>query len=97
MTIENFEKKIQLEINPELRVVPHPVNGDMAGVYFRQAYLLGVPSHNIYEEKNLGYCNAYGEPHTTIPVVVGRIRNYLNEMNRDPELYELMAKPADQL
>lgn len=97
MTIQEFELKIKAEIHPDLKIVQHPVNLDMAGVYFREAYLCGVPSQNIYEVKNPGYVNAVGSPHVSYPEVIGRIQMFLNEMKKDDELYSLMAKPADQL
>lgn len=97
MTIKDFEAKIQREINKDLSIIPHPTSLDMNSVFFKKAFLCGVPSHNIYEKKNTNYTNLFGEPHVSYPEVEGRIRNYLTQMQIDPELYDLMAMPAEDL
>lgn len=97
MTLKDFERRIQTNIHPDLRIIPHPVNTDVAGVYFRDAFLCGMPNHNIYERKNENYCDAYGTPHATYPDVEARLWNYVNEMKKDNTFYDLLAKDYKNL
>lgn len=97
MTLKDFELKLKLEIHPDLQVIPHPTNLDMAGVYFRKAYLCGMPSNNIYEDKKSGYTDMFGIPHVTIHEVEGKVRHFLKLMQEDSEIFELLAMPDKNL
>ena len=92
MTLKDFETRIQTNIHPDLRIRQGIINTDVAGIYFRDAFLCGMPNHNIYERQSAGYCDAYGTPHRNIADTESILRNYINQMKQDPELYDLMAE-----
>lgn len=91
MLLQDFEKKLK-SLNPDLRIVPHPSNKDMAGIYFREAFVCGIPSHHINEEKTKTYTNMYGDPHASIPETMAKIKGFFMELDADKDFYKIITE-----
>lgn len=91
MQLKDFEKKIQNEINKELRVVPHPHLNDVAGVYLNNVFITTIPSREIYHEYFAGYKDNIGNRHVTIDEAEGKIRAQLLTMG--PQRYHDLKQP----
>lgn len=92
MTIKEFEKKLRDEVHDGIRIVPHPTNEDMAGVYLNDLFVCGVPSNNIYEEKKDGYTNKLGIPHATIPETMTKIARFYMRVENEEGFVDLMKE-----
>lgn len=91
----DFEEMLKA-LDPNLNVIPHPTNEDMAGIYLDKVYICAVPSNNIFEEINIGYIDRSGVRHRTIPEAVAMVKNFLKQWE-DPEFRELMTCDIDKL
>ena len=92
MTLKDFEKQLQDEFKAKIKIVPHPSNEDMAGVYLegvRQS-ICGCPSNEIYEERSPSYVNKYGQQHNSIPEVKAKVSSFLNRLENEKGFRELM-------
>ncbi len=89
MEISAFEQEIK-QIDNKLRVVPHPLYKDIAGVYYGSQYIdVAVPTGQIFDEKNKDYTDAYGFPHKTRPEAIAQIKHYLWRMQNEPDFMEV--------
>jgi hypothetical protein len=93
MKIQEFEQKIQNEIDKELEVRVNPNIEDMAGVYYRGIYTgCAVPGKEIYEDHRPGYTNDMGYPHKNSVKAEMEIKSKLAKLKKglqeDPDLYD---------
>lgn len=92
MKIQEFEKKIQEEIDSELTVRPNPNADDIAGVYWRDLYIsVAVPSGEIREEYSKDYTDNLGHPYRNIQMAMDQIAGKLPKF-QDPENYKMMTE-----
>ncbi len=98
MTTKDFEIKLK-EIDENLNIRPAAV-ADMEGVYYKDIFIIGIPSNNIYEETDPNYKNELGTPHKIIPVALAQIAQWLanieEELEIDREFRELTQKKEPQ-
>lgn len=67
MLINDFEKKIQSEIDSDLNIRTNKNSDDIAGIYLGDHYIgVSVPPKEIFEEKNGGYKDSVGHTYRTI-------------------------------
>jgi len=71
MTTKDFEIELK-KINSELNIRPAAVS-DMEGIYYKDIFITGIPSNNIYEETNPDYKNELGTPHKIAPVAIAQV------------------------
>lgn len=92
MNIQDFEAKIQAEIDPELTVRPNPNADDIAGVYWKDLYIsVAVPSGEIREEYSKDYTDKLGHPYRSIDMAVEQIKGKLPKF-QNPENYKMMTE-----
>lgn len=89
MTLNEYQSDLK-KINEHLKIIPHPVNTDMAGIYWKEIFITGIPSKNIYPDVKKEYTNDYGIPHKTTEVATAQVKAWLleieNEIALDNEL-----------
>lgn len=83
MKIQEFETKLQ-QIDSRLRIVPHPSNEDVAGVYCEEMFIITVPSKEIYEDTRRSYTDIYGRPHRNSKDAEAIVNNFLERI-KEPE------------
>lgn len=89
MLIQDFEKEIK-QIDSKLRVVPHPLYKDIAGIYYGSQYIdVAIPQDQIFDDKRQSYTDAYGFPHKTRPEAIAQIKHYLWRMQNEPDFMEV--------
>jgi hypothetical protein len=84
MTIKQFELELK-EINENINIRPSAVS-DMNGIYYKDVYICGIPSDNIYEEVRYEYKNEMGTPHKTSTVAKGQVENWLSRIDEMLEI-----------
>lgn len=90
MNIQQFETKIQQEIDPNLNIRVNPNHDDIAGVYWKDAYIsVAVPSGEIKEEFDKKYVDAQGYPYRTIEMAEELIKA---KMQKFIDNYDLMTQ-----
>ncbi len=92
MKTEDFEKKIQDEIDSELNVRVNPNHDDIAGVYWNDIYIgVAVPPKEIREEHNSGYTDDLGNPYKHIDMAIefinGKLPKFKKAYEEEPELF----------
>lgn len=95
MKLKDFEKQLK-EINKELNIKPSPQAPDMAGIYYKDIFITGIPNNNIYEEYRDDYKSEFGTLHKTSIVAIAQVNQWLGnideELELDREFKELTAK-----
>lgn len=84
MTINEFEAQLK-EMDANWRIVPHPTNQDMAGVYYLNRYQFAVPNGEIKEEPDPSYRNLDGRQHRSASEARAIAAKYLHDLANDPE------------
>lgn len=84
MKIADFELELK-KIDENFNLVPHPVNLDMCGVYYKKRYLFAIPNGEIYEEPNPDYRNGDGRAHRCARDARAIAEKYVFDLNNDPE------------
>lgn len=97
MLLAEYEKHIKNTIDSNLRVVPHPHNDDMAGIYWKNAYICAIPSVKIFPDIKPEYQDKFGHRHRTIPEAESKIKSFMFRLNNEEGFYELMTTPVDEL
>ena len=92
MTIEDFEKKIQNEIDTDLSIRVNPNAEDIAGVYYKDIYVgVAVPPKEIYEELSMSRTDAVGQPYKTIDfafdLIEGKLKKIKATLTEDPDFF----------
>ena len=87
MKIEQFEKELR-ELDAGFRIVPHPNNPTMAGVYLGSLYVCGIPNGDIYDEVKADYKNEHGHVHKTRATALAQISDYLWRIKNEPGFLE---------
>lgn len=87
MKIEQFEKELK-ELDSSFRVVPHPSNPTMAGVYLGSLYVCGIPGGEIFNEVRPDYKNEHGHVHKTREQALAQIGHYLWRIKNEPGFLE---------
>jgi hypothetical protein len=82
MTLDIFEQKLK-EIDPRLRIVPHPSNEDVAGIYCEDMFVITIPAKDIYEDVRKNYRDRYGRVHRNSVDAEGITRTFLERI-KDP-------------
>lgn len=88
MKIQEFEKQLK-EIDNSLSIVPHPINEDMAGVYFGSIFVCGVPSNEIFEEVKPEYQSKLGCRHRTTEETIAKVNKFLDSWKNEAGFKEL--------
>lgn len=92
MLIADFEQKLKDEINEDLTVRVNPNADDIAGVYWREAYLgVAVPSKEIHETFNPKYVDRNGYPYRSYVQAIELVKGKLSKF-QDPEVYKIMTQ-----
>lgn len=90
MLITEFEKKIQVEINPALSIRVNPNADDIAGVYYENMYMgIALPPQEIKDEFSEKYHDKKGYPYRTMSQAVDIINGKLPKF-QDPEVMRVM-------
>jgi len=85
MRNKEFEAKLQ-KISPKINFRQHPVNKDIAGIYYGDVYTeTAIPSGEIYPEKNENYLDLFGYPHRGSIEAEARIKDFVNKFENDKE------------
>jgi hypothetical protein len=82
MTLDTFELKLK-EIDPRLKIVPHPSNDDVAGIYCEDMFVTTIPSREIYEDSRKTYTDKFGRVHRNSIEAEGISRTFLERI-KDP-------------
>lgn len=92
MQIQDFEKKIQKEIDSELSIRPNPNADDIAGVYWKDLYIsVALPPQEIREVYSKDYTDKMGAPYRSIDMAMDHIKAKLTKF-QDPENYKIMTQ-----
>lgn len=98
MTINDFVARLRKNIDPDISIRVNPNHPDIAGVYWKNIHMeIGCPPHEIFEERNPAFTDAFGTPHRTVEEVEAMARSWLFQMKNDPEFFELYEDEADHL
>lgn len=84
MKTKDFELQLK-EIDENINIRPSAVS-DMEGIYYKDIYICGIPSNNIYEETKSDYKNELGTPHKTTLVAIQQVNQWLEEKEDNLEL-----------
>ena len=92
MKIEDFEKQIQKDIDPELNIRVNPNHDDIAGVYWNDIYIgVSVPPVDIREKVDTKYIDKLGTPYKSIPMALefieGKLAKTKKAYKEEPELF----------
>lgn len=87
MKIELFEEELK-KIHPDFRIQVAPANPEMAGIYWRNLYVCGIPSGQIFDDVKRDYKNSAGIVHRTRPVAIAQAKQYLYRINNEPGFLE---------
>lgn len=88
MKIQEFEKQLK-KINGSLKIVPHPTNLDMVGIYLDTVFICGAPSNEIFEEVKPEYTNKFGDRHRTIEETEAKVNQFLNRWENEEGFKDL--------
>lgn len=93
MSIEDFEKVIQEEINADLTIRTNPNASDIAGVYFKEHFIgVSVPPKEIHKEVSMQRTDALGHPYKTIDfakeLIAGKLKHLQKALEEDPDLFK---------
>ena len=84
MKISDFELELK-KIDENFHITPHPVNTDMAGVYYKNRYQFAIPNGEIFEKPNPSYRNGDGRQHRSAEEALAIAAKYVFDLNNDPE------------
>lgn len=90
MTLQEFEKELKENVHSDVKIIPHPTNTDMAGVYVNGMFVCGCPSGNIYKDKRKDYTDAYGRTHATTKDVYNKLARFYMRLQNEPGFVDLM-------
>lgn len=89
MNITQFENELKTTIDPRLSIRVNPKIPELAGVYFMDAFLIGIPSGQIFDQirPEYGLPNFSGKfmRHRTRPEALAMVRGELLKMQTDPD------------
>lgn len=88
MILQDFENHLKT-IDQRLRVVPHPSNDDVAGMYCEDMFIGTIPSREIFEDVRSTYTDKYGRPHRNSKDAELLAINFLERI-KDPEYLKFM-------
>lgn len=92
MKIEDFEKQIKKDIDPDLTIRVNPNHEDIAGVYWNDIFIgVSVPPKEIREKVDMKYVDQLGNPYKSIPMALEFIKGKLAKTKKayeeEPELF----------
>lgn len=93
LSIKDFQKKIQKEIDKDLTIKTNPNAKDIAGVYYKGNFIgVSVPPKEIHEEISTSRVDAMGQPYKTIgfaeELIKGKLEHIKKALAEDPDLFE---------
>lgn len=91
MDIPIFENELKT-IDPHIRIVPHPLNTDVCGIYWNNAYIGAIPNGQIYDEKKEGYKDNAGYTHKTRPEAIAQVKSFLWRLQNEHDFLETMTE-----
>lgn len=91
MKIQDFEVKLK-EIDSSLKIIPHPSNEDMAGVYYSSIFICGVPSNEIFEEIRPEYKSKLGFRHRTTEETIAKVNQFLYRLKNEEGFADLFKE-----
>lgn len=85
MKIQDYEKELKA-LNEHLTIKESPQAPDMAGVYYDDIFITGIPNKDIYDEERTDYVSLHGVKHKTRLVANAQIKMWLDNMDDNVEL-----------
>lgn len=92
MQLPQFDAELK-KIDAKLGIIPHPVNTDMAGIYWGGVYICGIPSNDIYDDRKENYRDAMGNVHRSRTEALGQVKSFLWRLQNEPDFLEAMTEP----
>lgn len=93
MNIQDFEKELK-QIDPDLNIQINKNNPELAGIYYKNGFLTGIPSQGIYDEANgdYGVIAASGNMmrHRTRPEAIEIVKGLLEKIKTDPDYHDAL-------
>lgn len=71
-------------LNKELNIRVAPANPEMSGIYWRDLYICGIPSGDIFDDVKRDYKNSAGIAHRTRGVALAQVNKYLYRLQNEP-------------
>lgn len=93
MQMEAFERELRETVDPDFSVRTNKNCPDVAGVYWKDAYLFTVPSDEITDAPDAAHADAMGRPHRTRPEALALAHDFIRRMGEEPGLYDEMVAP----
>ena len=93
MNTEEYEKHIQAEISPDLFIIPSTIE-DRKAIMLKHPkgkkdiYVCGVPAGEVRDETDSTYQDREGRPFPCRNQIDTKIKNFLETLEADLELYE---------
>jgi len=87
--------KIQEAINKaglDVEVVQNRNYPSMVHIKYQGVDICAAPNE-IFEDINPGHTNEFGDVHPSLPVVLNKIKIFIDKWNSDPEFKSLMTDP----
>lgn len=82
---------IQLKrIDNDFNIIVNPRIPDMAGVYWKDEFVCGLPSTEIYEELKPDYKNSAGLRHRTAGEVLSICKRFIERIKHEKGFLELI-------
>lgn len=93
MKIEDYEKQIQKEIDPDLTIKVNPNHTDIAGVYWQDIFIgVSVPPVEIKETLEPSYVDGVGYPYKNVQLatdlIKGKVAKFKKAKEDDPDLFK---------
>lgn len=91
-TIQEFEAELKT-IDPKFEIVPHPLNEELAGLYYdrnipnKTGFIVTVPSKTINDEFDAGYQDSTGHPHNWASKIRAIAIDHLERL-KEPEYHK---------
>ena len=85
MKIEEYEQELKA-INPELSIKVSPQAPDMAGIYYKDIFITGIPSGEVFPERREEYKSEMGVPHKTSEVATAQVKQWLSDIDEQLKL-----------
>ena len=93
MKTADFELELKA-IDPDIRLVPHPSNADMAGVYYKHVYLFACPNGDILPTRDGNYKNSEGHVHRSAEEVRAMTERWIWRFKNEPGFAESEMEPV---
>jgi hypothetical protein len=84
MTTKEYEKQLQDTVDPTINFREHPVNKDIVGIYYGDAYTeTAIPALEINAERQESYTDNFGYPHRGYIEATERVIGFIERFKTD--------------